>query len=152
MGQTKKPVVKAGFFVFKMEIIKFVKKIKINPSYKKDNGNFVLSFDDIPTPKNFNKVDQSIVYIKAGQIGGNHKHKRTEVFVGFGEGLEIYWLDKKGKLNFEKMNPNGELLVFFIAPFIPHAIKNNSKNSGVLIEIADSKQTLADVERVKVIE
>lgn len=129
-----------------------IKKQQINPSFKKDNGNFVLSFDDVPVPENFKRVDQSIVYIASGQIGGNHKHKRVEVFVGLGEGLEIYWIDEKGELKMEKMNPDGELLVFTVPSFVPHAIKNNSNNPACLLELANSKQTLKDVERITLIE
>lgn len=140
-------MVKAGFFVRKMDI----EKIKIEASYKKENGNFVISFDDVPTPKNFKRIDGSIIYIAPNQIGGNHKHKRVEVFVGIGEGLEIYWLDKDGKLKKELMNPSGELFAFFIPPFVPHSIKNNSKAGACLIELADSKQTLKDVERIIII-
>lgn len=145
---------KAGFFVRKMNVSKAllrIKKIKIEASYKKENGNFVLSFDDVPTPEGFKRIDQSIVYIAPGKVGGNHKHKRTEVFVGIGEGLKIYWLDEKKKLKMERMNPSGELFAFLIPPFVPHAIKNFSKNGASLIELANSKQTLKDVERVIVI-
>src|SRR5260221_197894 len=82
-----------------------------------------------------------------GSLGGNHKHPGIEWFIGIGE-LELIWLDESGKKHTTHMNPNGQILLFEMPPFVPHAVKNISDaQRGMLIEFADGK--MLDVEVVK---
>lgn len=123
-----------------------VKIIPIEPKYKKENGVFVVDIDNVKIP--FEVREKSLVYIPPKEKGGNHKHPRTEAFLGIGEGLKIIWKDENGKMIEKNMNSEGELLLFVIPADTPHVIINNSKNQfGILIEFADDIQH--DVERVE---
>ena len=122
-----------------------VKIITIEPKYKKENGVVVVDFDGINIP--FKVKEKSLVYIPPAEKGGNHKHPRTEAFVGIGEGLKIIWKDENEKVIEKNMNSDGELLLFVIPANTPHVIINNSdKQFGILIEFADDVQH--DVELV----
>lgn len=127
-----------------------VTKKQIDPSFKKESGLFLISLDDIPLPKNFQAVDKSVILIPPYQLGGNHKHPRTEVFVGLGEALEICWLEN-GKTVCKQMNPKNKLFVFTVPAYTPHVIKNTGETNGVIIELADQKQGMTDIERVTVV-
>lgn len=122
---------------------------KINYTYKKPETEvWVLNTDDIPVDKSFVK-DQQIVHLAPQSVGGNHKHPRTEWFVGIGE-LEFIWLDEKGNKKSEQMNPNGQILLIEVPPFLPHAVRNSSVDKiGILFELADGK--MKDVESVKIV-
>lgn len=117
-------------------------------SYQKsETGLWVLNADDIPVDKGLIK-DQQIVHFQPLAIGGNHKHPRTEWFIGIGN-LIFYWLDSFGMLQELKMNPNGNLLLIEVPPLLPHTVINQSKtDTAVLFEYADAKQH--DVEKVVV--
>ena len=116
-------------------------KIAIEPSYKKDNGIWVLNLDAIPIPIHFRPRQKSIICLPPKTIAGNHKHQRTEIFVGIGEELELCWLDSDNNQKSEKMNPNGKLFVFKVPPYLSHAIRNNSeKHSAFLLEHASIAQ------------
>jgi uncharacterized RmlC-like cupin family protein len=125
-------------------------KIAIEPTYKKENGVWTLSLEAIPIPIHFRPRQKSIVCLPPEASAGNHRHQRTEIFVGIGEELEIVWLDKGGEQKSEKMNPSGKLFVFKVPPYLPHAIRNNSKkHSAFLLEHAST--ALRDVEEASVI-
>lgn len=125
-----------------------VKIIPIEPKYKKENGVVVVDIDKFKIP--FEIKEKSLVYIPPKEIGGNHKHPRTEAFVGIGEGLKIIWKDKNGKLIEKNMNSDRELLLFVIPADTPHVIINNSdKQFGILMEFADDIQH--DVELIKIL-
>jgi uncharacterized RmlC-like cupin family protein len=123
---------------------------KLNFSYEgKDSKIWVLNSDDIPLDKSLIK-DQQIIHLFPGGFGGNHKHQRTEWFIGLGNLLFI-WLDEHGKKHEVNMNPDGNLLLIEVPPFLPHAVLNNSNSeSQVLFEYADAKQS--GVERVIIVE
>ncbi len=122
---------------------------KLNYTYKKpDMEVWVLNIDDIPLDKG--KIqDQQIVHFAPKSIGGNHKHPRTEWFIGIGD-LALLWLDEKNQLHEEHMHPNGQILLIEVPPFLPHAVINKSETqNAVLFEYADGK--MKDVERVSVL-
>jgi hypothetical protein len=121
---------------------------QLNYTYKKpDTEVWVLNFDDIPVPTEKIK-DRQIVHLAPQSVGGNHKHPRTEWFVGIGE-LEFVWLDENGHQQKTHMNPNGEILLIEVPPFLAHAVRNISATErAVLIEFADGK--MVDVEKVEV--
>lgn len=121
----------------------------LNFTYKKAGADvWVLNTDDIPLDKAKVK-DEQIVYLAPNNAGGNHKHPRTEWFVGIGE-LIFIWLDDVGKKHEEHMNPEGRLLLFEVSPFLPHAVANRSDDTaGILFEMADGK--LETEEAVKVV-
>jgi len=124
-----------------------IKQIPITPTYKRENGLWVLDIDKIKIP--FDIKERSVVNIPPGQIGGNHKHPRQEAFIGVGEGLELVW-KQSDKTESVKMNPGGELMLFLIPPYLEHAVVNNSETAnGILIEFADLIQR--DVQVCKVI-
>ncbi|GAB4219940.1 MAG: hypothetical protein Fur009_8280 [Candidatus Microgenomates bacterium] len=114
-----------------------IKKIKIDPTYKKENQLWVLNFDDIKVP--FIVKEKSIVYILPKKLGGNHFHPRQEAFIGIGEGLELHYL-KENIIKKERMNPDGKLFLFVIPANLPHAVFNNSNSPAIIIEFADGKQ------------
>lgn len=122
---------------------------QLNYTYKKpDTDVWVLNSDDIPVKKSLLK-DQQIVHLAPGSVGGNHKHPRTEWFIGIGE-LEFVWLDENGNKHLQQMHPNGQILLIEIPPYLPHAVRNSSDDKiGVLFELADSK--MVDVEKVEVV-
>lgn len=121
---------------------------KLNYTYKKpDTDVWVLSTDDIPVGKEKIK-DEQIVHLAPLGVGGNHKHPRTEWFIGIGDLLFI-WLDENGDKHQEYMHPAGQILLIEVPPFLPHAVANKSAgNVGILFEMADGK--MVDVEKVEV--
>jgi hypothetical protein len=122
---------------------------KLNYTYKKpDSDVWVLNTQDIPVDKTLIK-DQQIVHFAPLSVGGNHKHPRIEWFVGIGE-LEFIWLDKNGNKKIQQMNPDGQLLLIEVPPFLPHAVKNSSvEKIGILFELADD--TANGVEKIKIL-
>lgn len=123
---------------------------KLNYTYKKpDTDVWVLNTDDIPVGKEKIK-DQQIVHLAPLSVGGNHKHPRTEWFIGIGD-LLFVWLDESGNKHQEHMHPDGKILLIEVPPFLPHAVANKSEtNVGILFEMADGK--MVDVEKVEVYE
>lgn len=118
-------------------------------SYKKsDSDVWVLNTKDIPVDQEL-IADQQLIYIPPLAIGGNHKHARTEWFIGIGD-MVFFWLDNHNQ-KFEKhMNPEGHLFLVQVPPFLPHAVKNVSKhNLGILFELANDKMT--NPEKIQVI-
>lgn len=114
---------------------------KIDYTYKKENSDlWVLKKEDIPV--DLLKVkDEQIVYLAPGSFGGNHKHPRSEWFIGIGE-LIFHWIDGDGEKQSEEMNPNGQILLFEVPPFLPHAVENPSNDKfGVLFELADAESS-----------
>lgn len=122
---------------------------KIRFTYKREDSDiWVLNKKDIPVDEEKIK-DEQIVYIAPGNSGGNHKHPRTEWFIAIGE-LTFYWLDQNETQHSEKMNPNGQLMLFEIPPFLPHAVKNESQDKiGIIFELADAVQE--NVEKIHLI-
>ncbi len=120
----------------------------LNFTYKKAGADvWVLNTDDIPLDKAKVK-DEQIVYLAPNNAGGNHKHPRTEWFVGIGE-LAFIWLDDAGKKHEEQMNPDGRLLLFEVPPFLPHAVANRSADTaGILFEMADGKMESAETVKI----
>jgi len=122
---------------------------KLDYTYKKpDTEVWVLNTDDIPV--DLDKVkDQQIVHLAPLSVGGNHKHPRTEWFIGIGD-LEFVWLDESGEKHVQHMHPDGQILLIEVPPFLAHAVRNASKTSNaVLFEYADMKQK--EVEKVEVV-
>ena len=118
-------------------------------SYKKPATNvWVLNTDDIPLNKEIIK-DQQIVHLAPNSIAGNHKHPRTEWFIGIGD-LVFIWLDDNGQKHEEHMHPEGQIKLIKVPPFLPHAVVNRSQNNtGFLFEMSDGK--MKDVEQVKIV-
>jgi uncharacterized RmlC-like cupin family protein len=121
---------------------------KLNYTYKKEGADvWVLNSDDIPIDKDKIK-DQQIVHLAPQSVGGNHKHPRIEWFIAVGD-LQLIWIDELGERHKEHMHPNGQIILFEIPPFLPHAVRNLSRDkSGVLFEFADGK--MKDVEKIDV--
>lgn len=118
-------------------------------TYKKEGEDvWVLNTDDIPVDMSRVK-DQQIVHLAPGSKGGNHKHPRTEWFIGIGE-LFFVWLDESGQTHEEHMHPDGKIRLITVPPFLVHAVINRSADKvGILFELADGKMT--NVEAVPVI-
>ena len=93
--------------------------------------------------------DQQIVHLGPVSVGGNHKHPRTEWFIAIGD-LVFVWLDELGEKQEAHMNPNGEIRLIKVPPFLPHAVVNKSKSEvGVLFEMAD--EISKDVEKIQIV-
>lgn len=96
---------------------------------------------DVPVPAELLAVPPSVVALPPGQVGGNHSHPRTEVFVAFGAQLELVWRDETGHDHREEMLAKDQLILFIIPPHLPHAVINHSKTSwGFLLEFSDQPQ------------
>jgi uncharacterized RmlC-like cupin family protein len=119
-------------------------------TYKKPDADvWVLNTDDIPVHKEAIK-DSQIVHLGTQSVGGNHKHSRTEWFVGFGN-LVFVWLDEKGDKHEEPMHAEGQLRLIEVPPFLPHAVVNRSHDKvGILYEMADEKK-MKESEKVEVV-
>ncbi len=128
----------------------FDKKIPIEPAYRKDNGLWNLSTNSLPFPKDFKIAERNIVYIPTGEFGGNHKHPRTEAFVGVGEDLFIVWQDNAGKKQEDMMTGGKQLYLFIVEPFTPHAVVNRGSGFAILAEFADGPNI--NVERAEVLD
>lgn len=122
---------------------------KLNYTYKKEDSDvWVLNKDDIPVDLTMVK-DEQIVYLAPGSIGGNHKHPRTEWFIGIGD-LYFHWLDENGVKQSEHMHPDGQILLIEVPPYLAHAVENiSSEMFGILFEMADGK--MKNIERVSVL-
>ncbi len=125
-----------------------VHKQKITPRYTKDNGAFVLDTQSLAFPDSFHMFEQSIVYIPSNQTAGNHKHPRSEVFIGIGTELFFYWQDEFGTVHSEIMQDE-YLYLIYVPSLIPHAIENKSSSFAILYEYADAAQT--NVEKIAII-
>lgn len=123
-----------------------VKKISIDPTYRKANGLWNLETLSLPFPDTFQAKERNIVYLPAGEFGGNHAHPRTETFVGIGQEVYMIWQDDKGQKHEEKMMDGDQLFFFIVEPNTPHAVINRSKHFAVLVECADGPNI--NVERV----
>ena len=110
----------------------------IQPEYKLSNGIWTIDPATIKFPPKFKPRESAIVYIPPQQVGGNHEHQRTEVFLAIGEELEMVWLENNNKKK-QKMNPKGKLNLFKVTDNTPHAIINKSETeSGILFEFTDT--------------
>ena len=122
----------------------------LNYTYKKEDTDvWVLNKNDIPVADD-EINDEQIVHLAPKSVGGNHKHPRTEWFIGIGD-LAFVWLDEQGQSHTEPMHPNGQILLIKVPPFLAHAVVNQSEDKvGILFEMADAK--MENVEKVMVYE
>jgi uncharacterized RmlC-like cupin family protein len=132
-----------------------IERIPLEPKYRRDNGLFVVSLDNLVLPPSYDKLDfdareRSLVSIPAGQAGGNHKHPRLEAFFTLDSTVELHWIDGSGAPQMEPMGPvDGQAYVFVIPPMVPHAVLNNGEAPITLIEFADGPQR--DVEPIRIV-
>lgn len=124
-----------------------VKSIAIEPKYKKENGLWVLDIDSISVNLEFDVVEKSIVAIPPKQIGGNHRHPRTEAFIALNKEVRLVWLDDTDERHELKMD---ELIAYIMPSEIPHAVINEFDATAHLLEFADGMQH--GVSQVSVIE
>ncbi|NMC98927.1 MAG: hypothetical protein GYA62_04325 [Bacteroidales bacterium] len=129
--------------------MQFPEFIKLNYTYKKPESEvWVLNTDDLPLEKELIK-DTQIVHLAPKSIGGNHKHSRIEWFIGIGD-MEFVWQNEKGETQKEHMNPNGQITLIKVPPFVAHTVVNKSEDKpGILFEMANAK--MSDAEIVKII-
>ena len=112
---------------------------ELDYTYKKEEQEvWVLNDVDIPVDWELVK-DRQMVHLAPGSAGGNHKHPRTEWFIGIGP-LEFMWIDREGTTHVSHMNPDGQIQLITVSPHLPHAVVNTSDiERGVLLEFADGK-------------
>lgn len=122
-------------------------KKRFEASYRREDGLVVLHDADVPLPDDFeyDTVHRSNVVLPPGARGGDHYHQeREEVFVGFGEGLELLVEDPQTKnLQVFKMDPkhnDGKCVAFWMQTGMPHAVRNTSETTGYLLEFASAPQ------------
>jgi hypothetical protein len=96
---------------------------RFNPTYVRADGVRVLKDSDIPLPDGFVPVatERAQVMFPPGTRAGDHFHqKREEVFVGFGEGMELLVEDPESKeVKVWPMGPEkneGKLTCFGLRP------------------------------------
>ena len=124
-----------------------VEKIQVDTPHIKPDGTWHVNTVDIKVP--FSVKESWLISLPPGAMGGNHRHLRTEAFIGSGE-LEFIWLDERGIQHKEKFVENGISYMIVVRPDVPHAIRNTSdKTTALLYEMADT--TEYKIEKVKVI-
>ena len=124
---------------------------KFEATYIREDGLLVLNDGDIPLPEGYvpDSSLRSNVIFSPGVRGGDHYHtKREEVFVGFGDGMELLVEDPKTKkVQVFKMDPKhngGKCVVFWMQVGMPHAVRNVGAENGYLIEFASHPQEKVD--------
>lgn len=115
-----------------------IRKIPIEP-IRRDNGMWNLQTHLLPLPKGFVVEERNLIAIPAGVVGGNHVHPRTEIFIAVGN-LYLEWRDAKGNRHSEAMAEAGQLFVYVVEPYTPHAVVNKGTQPAVLFELADDIQ------------
>ena len=126
-----------------------VRKLAIEPAYKKENGAFAIDTQSVLPNDAFHVIEQFIISLPAGEVAGNHRHARKEALLGLGEALYFLWQDGDNVIHEEAMNPEGHLYLFLIPSNVPHAVANKSPNKpAVLYEYFDD--VYSSVERVNI--
>src|SRR4051794_23793012 len=100
--------------------------INVEPTFKLENGVWVLDIDGIVLPDNIRVVEKMIVSIPPQKFAGNHKHPRSEAFIGLGEELEFAWLDAHAKIKKRSLMQGRKLFLTLTPPYLPHVIVNRS--------------------------
>lgn len=114
----------------------------ITPEHANPDKLWSLSLDAaiLPGVVDFTITERDLIYLPAGGVGGNHKHPRTEAFLGIGSGLILLWQDKAGTIHREQMDDSKGLTLFVVRSMTPHAVVNKAAGPAVLIEFADAAQ------------
>lgn len=115
----------------------------MNPTYRKENGLWLLNMDLPDLPTDFHVHERNVVCIPPGEFGGNHRHPRNEAFISVGGNLELIWQDQDGQKHIDAMSPEEEdslLILFVIHSMTPHAVVNRGKSAATLIEFAEEAQ------------
>jgi len=114
------------------------------PTYIKANGIISLKEADIPLPSGFKPLESeraSIFFPPQSRAGDHYHKKRSELFVGFGEGMEILIeSEATGEVSVFQMDPShndSNAVAFYIPPGTPHAVRNIGEQPGFLLELAD---------------
>lgn len=117
-------------------------KVDVIPIQQDNNGKFLkLDLNRLPLPPDFLNSRQMMIVIPPGEIGGNHKHPRREIFISLSDDLELHWIDEKGLTHRQKMKDKNQFYLFNIHPFVPHAVVNRSQSSdALLLELYDEEQ------------
>jgi hypothetical protein len=116
-------------------------------TYIREDGLLVLNDQDIPLPEGYapNPQLRSNVIFPPNARGGDHVHIiREEVFVGFGEGMELLVEDPVTKkvLSFlmDPVHNKGMCTAYYMQTGMPHAVRNVGSKPGYLIELASHPQ------------
>jgi mannose-6-phosphate isomerase-like protein (cupin superfamily) len=119
---------------------------QFNASYTREDGVVVLNDKDIPLPDGFAHdpgLRSSVMFPPHTRAGDHYHSRRHEVFVGFGEGMELMVEDRETKeVKVFKMDPvfnQGKCVVFWMKPGMPHTVRNGGNIPGYLIEFASSE-------------
>lgn len=73
---------------------------QFNASYIREDGVIVVNDADIPLPEGFAhdpRLRSSVIFPPHTRAGDHYHNKRHEVFVGFGEGMELLVEDRDSK-------------------------------------------------------
>lgn len=122
-------------------------------TYKLKNGVIVLYDRDVPLPRNFSpdpKLRSTVVFPPNTRAGDHYHTKREEVFIGFGEGMQLLIEDPRTrKVQIFDMDPsknNGKCVAFWIETNTPHAVRNTGDKPGYLLEFASHPPEKVDYE------
>ncbi|HZM64143.1 MAG TPA: hypothetical protein VFB59_03355 [Candidatus Saccharimonadales bacterium] len=110
------------------------------PSYARADRNIaVLVVSDIPFPDGFTPGPAPhLIQIGPNGWGGNHRHRRQELYVGFGKSLVFIWKDDAGVRHEVPMSAKeGELVAVFVPSMVPHLVENRSTGIAVMYELLD---------------
>lgn len=131
--------------------MKEIWKKEFSASYIRQDEVIVLNDKDIPLPESFinnPKLRSNVIFPPETRAGDHYHNEREEVFVGFGEGMELLVEDPKSKkIETFKMDPSknsGRCVVFYMTAGLPHAVRNIGSGSGFLIEFASFPQEKVD--------
>lgn len=103
----------------------------------------ILDDNDIPLPEGFIsdlKLRSNVIFPTETRAGDHYHNKREEVFVGFGEGMELL-VENPGikKAEIFKMDPKyneGKCVAFYMNTGLPHAVRNVGPGNGVYDRIS----------------
>lgn len=107
---------------------------------KSPSGIQKLDLKSLPIPTSFIIQQQVLLFMQPLQVGGNHRHSHSEIFLPLSDHLELHWIDHKQDKHIEKMKEGNQLFLFIVPPSVPHAIVNTSKEApAMLLELVDAK-------------
>ncbi len=112
-------------------------KIPVPPLYQKNNGMYVMDITGTPFKSEYTWIEKVSMSLPAGVIAGNHKHKHSEAFLAMTDGLELFWMDNKGKIHIVNMYNRVKPFFIIMPSNIPHAVRNKSPHSGIMVKFAN---------------
>ena len=112
-------------------------KIFVKPLYTKDNGMYVMDITGVPFKSEYTWIEKISMSLPPTVIAGNHAHKHVEAFLAMTDGMDLYWQDAKKKIHRMSLYNKNKPFFLILPPYIPHAVKNNAKQDGIMVKFAN---------------